>query len=84
MWVVIIAVIILGGLWFMGQSSPSTPIVSNVDLPLATTTQEAPKAPVLDSSDVSIDSDLKNIDSQISFIGSDTATVDAGLTNPNK
>lgn len=84
LWVVV-AIIVLGGLYYWYMQSHQTAMPASDSVSAASSDTSAENGPALasgsDTSDVALQSDLSGMDGQMSAMDSDTASIDQGLND---
>ncbi len=94
--IIIALLVIVGAVWYFSQpANPLTPDTSdlsasssqqidqNSDTSSTTPTNETSVSNT-SNTDVSINQDLNGVDTQLNALGTDNATTDKGLNNPNQ
>jgi hypothetical protein len=79
LWVVL-AVLVIGGIWWWSMSNNGSYSPSSTYNPGATSTSQSNGAPS-DNSDQAINQDMTNANAQINGFSSDSASIDQGLND---
>ncbi len=94
--IIVIALIVLGGWWYMKGGKDQSNYSSNMATSTVHTVNTQPTASTTvmssttisasnqNNSDAALDQDSRNVDAQMNALNSDNASADQGLSNQNK